>query len=81
MYYAENYAVGGSYCVNCMGGAIECQVSSFKKAVYFRLKLTQQLHGRPFIHSDDSIVVLNIKEEAQIGQKKWHRLTSTVIDV
>ena len=34
MYYAENYAVGGSYRVNCMGGAIECQVSSFKKAVY-----------------------------------------------
>jgi hypothetical protein len=69
MHYAENYAVGGSNRVNCMGGAIECRVSSLKKTDYFELKSTQQLRGRPFVHSDDSIVVLNVKEEARIGQK------------
>jgi hypothetical protein len=42
-----------------------------EKTDYFELKSTQQLHGWPFVHSDDSTVVLNInvKEEGRIGQK------------
>ena len=48
-----------------MGG--DCQVSTD----YFELKSRKQVHGRPFVHSDDidSTVVLNFKEEAQVGQK------------
>jgi hypothetical protein len=41
-----------------MGGAIECRVSNLKKTDYFKLKSTQQLHDRPFVHSNNSIVVL-----------------------
>ena len=36
---------------------------------YLELKSRQQWHGRPFVRSDDSIVVLNVKEEARVGQK------------
>ena len=48
--------MGGSYRINCKGGANDCQVSSFNKEA-------------PFLHSDDSIVVLNIKKEARVGLK------------
>ena len=50
-------SVGGSYRVNCMGGANDCQVSSLKKQLLLRaleLKWTQQLYAAPFLHSDDS---------------------------
>ena len=36
---------------------------------YFELKLTQRLYGRPFVYSDDSVVVLNVKKGARVGQK------------
>ena len=45
-----------------MGGAIDCRVSS-RVAV---LKSTQWLAIRPFVLNDDSIVVLNVKEEARV---------------
>ena len=36
---------------------------------YLELKSRQRRHGRPFVRSDNSIVVLNVKEEARVGQK------------
>ena len=33
-------------------------------AALFELKSTQRLHCWPFVYSDDSIVVLNVKEKA-----------------
>jgi hypothetical protein len=59
-----------------MDGANDCHVNSnlLKETAiaalaldYFELKSTQQLYGRPFVYSDDSIVVLNIKKEARVG--------------
>ena len=38
-------------------------------ADFFKLKSTQWLCVRPFLHSDDSIVVLNVKDDARVGQK------------
>ena len=35
----------------------------------FKLKSTQRLCGRPFLHSDDSTVVMNVKDDARVGQK------------
>jgi hypothetical protein len=39
-----------------------------ESADHFELKSTPQMHGWPFVYSDDSTVVLNVKEEAGIGQ-------------
>ena len=49
------------------------------------MKSTQRLCGRPFLHSDDSILVLNVKDDARVGQKtalaRGHRcLASDSID-
>ena len=54
-------------------------------ADFFELKSTQQLCVRPFLHSDDSIVVLNVKDDTRVGQKttstRSHRcLVSDLID-
>ena len=38
-------------------------------ADFFKSKSTQQLCGWPFLHSDDGTVVLNIKDDVQVGQK------------
>ena len=38
-------------------------------AGFFELKSTQRLCGRPFLHSDDSTVILNVKDDARAGQK------------
>ena len=52
-----------------MGGAIECLVESAAVADFFELKSTQQLCGQPFLHSDDSTLVVNVKDDARVGQK------------
>ena len=36
-------------------------------ANFFKLKSTQQLCGQPFLHSDDSTVVMNVKDDARVG--------------
>ena len=36
-------------------------------ADFFELKSTQRLCGRPFLHSDDSTVVMNVKDDARVG--------------
>ena len=52
--------VGGSYHINGMGGVIDYQVSSETGAArYFELESTKQ---PSYLHSDNSIVVLNGKE-------------------
>ena len=33
----------------------------------FELQSTQQLCGRPILHSNDSTVVLNVKDDARVG--------------
>ena len=38
-------------------------------AGFFKLKSTQRLCGRSFLHSDDSTVVMNVKDDARVGQK------------
>ena len=38
-------------------------------AGFFELKSTQRLCGWPFLHSDDSTVILNVKDDARVGQK------------
>ena len=38
-------------------------------AGYFELKSTQRLYVWPFVCSDDSTVVLNVKERAEVGKK------------
>ena len=38
-------------------------------AGFFELKSTQRLCGRPFLHSDDSTMILNVKDDARVGQK------------
>ena len=38
-------------------------------ADFFRLKSTQRLCGRPFLHSNDSTVVMNVKDDTRVGQK------------
>ena len=49
--------------------AVERQVAV---ADFFELKSTQRLCSQPFLHSDDSIVVLNVKGDAslRVGQKR-----------
>ena len=70
--------MGRSYHVNCMGGAIDLPSQQFKEAavaVCFELESTQK---QVFAQSDDSIAVLNGKEEAGVGKKTasahWRRL-------
>ena len=36
-------------------------------AGFFELKSTQGLCGRPILHSDDSTVVMNVKDDARVG--------------
>ena len=38
-------------------------------ADFFMLNSTQRLCGRPFLHSDNSTVVINVKDDAKVGQK------------
>ena len=38
-------------------------------AGFVELKLIQQLCGQTFVHSDDSTVVLNFKDDVGTGQK------------
>ena len=38
-------------------------------ADFFKLKSTQRLCGRPFLHSDNSTLVLSVKDDARVGQK------------
>ena len=38
-------------------------------ADFFKLKSTQRLCGRHFLHSDDSTVAMNVKDDARVGQK------------
>ena len=56
-----------------MGVVNDCQVSSktelHSNYMYLKLKSRQQGHGQLFVRSDDSIVILNVKEQARIGQK------------
>ena len=33
----------------------------------FKLQSTQGLCGRPILHSDDSTVILNVKDDARVG--------------
>ena len=40
-----------------------------RTAGFFKLKSTQRLCDRPFLHSDDSTVVMNVKDDARVGQK------------
>ena len=40
-----------------------------RAAGFFELKSTQQLCGQTFLHSDDSTVVLNVKDDVRVGQK------------
>ena len=54
-------------------------------AGFFKLNSTQQLCGRPFLHSDNSTVVMNVKDDARVEQKtasdRSHQcLTSDSID-
>ena len=61
---------GRSYHVNCMGGAIDLPSQQFKEAavaVYFEVRIDTQ--SKSFAQSDDSIAVLNGKEEARVGKK------------
>ena len=34
------------------------------------MKSTQRLCSQPFLHIDDSIVALNVKDDARVGQKR-----------
>ena len=38
-----------------------------RAAGFFELKSTQQLCGQTFLHSNDSTVVLNVKDDARVG--------------
>ena len=38
-------------------------------ADFFKLKSTQRLCGWPFLQSDECTVVLNVKDDARVGQK------------
>ena len=54
-------------------------------ADFFELKSTQRQCGQPFLHSDDSTLVLSVKDDARVGQKtasaRGHRcLASDSID-
>ena len=40
-----------------------------RAAGFFELKSTQQLCGQTILHSDDSTVVLNVKDDVRTGQK------------
>ena len=63
--------VENSYHSISMSGVNDCWVSSKidLHSDYLELKSRHQWHGRPFVCSDDSIVVVNVKEEARVGQK------------
>ena len=56
-------------------------------AGFFELKSTQGLCGRPILHSDDSTVVMNVKDDARVGQKtasdRDHRClaSDSIIDI
>ena len=65
--------MGRSYRVNCgwverlnANSAVERATAI---AGFFELKSTQRLCGWPFLHSDDRTVVLNVKDDARVGQK------------
>ena len=54
-------------------------------ADFFELKSTRRLCGRPFLHNDDSTIVMNVEDDARVGQKtasdRGHRcLASDSID-
>ena len=40
-----------------------------RAAGFLELKSTQQLYGQTFLHSVDSTVVLNVKDDVRTGQK------------
>ena len=44
--------------------AVETIHGTAAVAGFFELKLTQQLCGRPFLHSYDSTAVMNVKDDA-----------------
>ena len=60
-----------------MGGAIDCLVSSLKTSsctccsCLLRVEIDTDHTAAGLLYSDDSIVVLNVKEEARVG-RKWH---------
>ena len=66
------WLVGRSYCINWMDGANDCQVSSRSSASgsctltisSWNQDIDYLLYG-----SDNSVVVLNVKEKAWVGQK------------
>ena len=47
----------------------ESAVETAAIAGFFKLKSTQRQCGRTFLHSNNSTVVLNVKDDARFGQK------------